>query len=73
MSGSDHKLRAPTLWQTIGSVLAAAVGIQSERNRQRDFSGGRPWRFVVFGLIGTVLFVLTIVGVVQLVLSQAGQ
>ncbi|MBS1212101.1 MAG: hypothetical protein H6R26_717 [Proteobacteria bacterium] len=61
----------PKLLQVVGSVLAAAFGVQSNRNRERDFAGGSPAAFIVVGVIGTVLFVLALYGVVKLVLGSA--
>ena len=61
-----------SLLQIIGSTIAAAVGVQSSRNRQRDFSAGRPVHFIVAGIVFTVLFVVTMVFVVRSVLSVAG-
>jgi hypothetical protein len=58
--------------QVISSVFWAIVGVQSDKNRERDFKSGKAKDFVVVGLIATVLFVLTIYGVVRLVLSFAG-
>lgn len=62
--------RKPTLLQEIGSVLASFFGVQSRRNRERDFTGGSAKRFIMLGLLFTILFVLTVVGIVQLVLRQ---
>lgn len=63
-----HKLGVK---QTVGSVAAAFFGVQSARNRERDFSKGRPRDFVIVGLLLTLVFVLTIWGLVQLVMSIA--
>lgn len=52
------------------SVIAAAFGVQSEAARERDFSQGSPLPYIIGGLVFTVLFVLTIVGVVMLVLPD---
>lgn len=49
------------------SVIAAAFGVQSDANRQRDFSHGSPLAYILGGLVFTVLFVLTLIGVVMLV------
>ncbi len=57
-----------TVWQVIGSTIAAALGVQSSRNRERDFTRGRAWHFIVAGIIFTVLFVVTIILIVNLVL-----
>ena len=50
----------------------AAFGVQSNRNRQRDFSRGKPSHFILLGLLFTLLFVLLLFGVVRLVLNLAG-
>ncbi|MEM1433971.1 MAG: DUF2970 domain-containing protein [Pseudomonadota bacterium] len=59
-----------SLWQLIGSAIAAAVGVQSSANRKRDFSRGKAGQFIVIGVIGTALFVLAMYLLVRLVLSQ---
>lgn len=54
--------------QVMGSVAAAFFGVQSDRNRQRDFRRGRPRDFLIIGALFTALFVLAVIGLVQLVL-----
>lgn len=61
----------PTLWQMLHSVLAAAFGVQSAKNRERDFTRGKPAHFLVLGLIFTVIFAALLFGVVQLVVYFA--
>ena len=34
------------------------IGVQSRKNKERDFTEGKPIHFIVGGLIGTVLFML---------------
>lgn len=70
MNKSEDK--APGLWQSVSSVLAAFFGVQNRANRERDFKHGRAGTFIVVGVVMTVLFVLTIVVVVRLVLRNAG-
>ena len=60
-----------SFWTIVLSTLAAAIGVQSRANRERDFSHGRAGPFIVAGLIFTVLFVLVLVVVVRLVLQAA--
>ncbi len=62
-----------SLLQVIGSALSAAFGVQSERNRLRDFQAGSPKAFIIAGVAATVLFILTVYLVVRLVLAFAGQ
>ena len=54
------------------SVAASFFGVQSEANRQRDFTHGRPMHYIVMGLLMTFAFVLIIWGVVALILHAAG-
>jgi hypothetical protein len=61
----------PTLLQVIGSVLSAAFGVQSDKNRERDQQGSAGM-FIAVGAVGVILFVLAVYGVVKLVLSAAG-
>lgn len=63
---------APLGWgELLQSILAAALGVQSGRNRTRDFSRGRPVQFIVLGLLFSLIFVLVILGLVRLVLYLA--
>ncbi|WNC72072.1 DUF2970 domain-containing protein [Thalassotalea psychrophila] len=59
-----------SLKDVAGSVAAAFIGVQSEKNRQRDFSKGKFSHFVIVGLIGVVLFVGALVAIVSLVLPD---
>ncbi|WP_349573518.1 DUF2970 domain-containing protein [Azotobacter salinestris] len=65
----DHDDDKPlTFRQMLHSVLAAALGVQSGKNRTRDFSRGKPSHFILLGIGFTALFVLALVGVVKLIL-----
>ena len=55
------------LLRVVQSTLAAAIGVQSKENRERDFEEGNAGTFIVAGLLFTVLFVATIVVVVSAV------
>ncbi len=60
--------RPPDFWQALGSAFAAAFGVQSSKNRERDFQHGKFGYFMAAGIIFTVFFLLGIYSVVQLVL-----
>ncbi len=68
-NGVDKKRVNPL--QVIGSVLAAGLGVQSSKNRERDFKQGRAGVFIAAGIVFTVLFIAALVTVVQLVLENA--
>ena len=61
------------LWDIIRSVFAAGLGVQSSKNRERDFKQGNAKAFFVAGLIFTVIFIGSVYGVVQMVLASAGR
>ncbi|MGX5219517.1 MULTISPECIES: DUF2970 domain-containing protein [Pseudomonas] len=70
---SDNQDDKPlTIWEMLQSVFAAAFGVQSGKNRSRDFSRGKPSQFIILGLLFTAGFVLLIAAIVQLVLYFAG-
>lgn len=65
--------KAPTLGQVVASVLASFFGVQSSRNRERDFKHGKAAHFIVIGLVATVAFIGLVILLVRLALHQAGQ
>lgn len=58
----------PALKQVIHSVLAAAIGVQTKENQERDFEGGSFSSYVIVGIIAVVLFILTLVTIVSFIL-----
>ena len=69
LAAANSKGSSPSMWQLVISVFGAAFGVQTEATRQRDFNSSSPLPYIIAGLIFTVLFVLTIIGVVSLVLA----
>jgi hypothetical protein len=69
---SEEENKPLTLREMLQSGLSAALGVQSGRNRARDFSRGKPVHFIIMGVLFTAIFVLVIFGVVKLVLHLAG-
>lgn len=60
---TEHK--PPTFRQLLHSVLAAALGVQSSQNRERDFSQGNPIYFLVLGALFTVVLVAVLIGIAK--------
>lgn len=71
MDNPSNDPKPPTLWQMLHSVMAAAFGVQSHKNRARDFTHGKPSHFVILGVVFTAVFALILLGIVQLVLHFA--
>jgi len=58
--------------ELLQSVLAAAFGVQSGKNRSRDFTRGKPSQFIAIGVLFTAVFVLLLFVIVKVVLHFAG-
>jgi hypothetical protein len=73
MTDSDDtkNMQSPSFLGVLGSVLASMFGVQSNRKREQDFSHGKPSQYILVGLLVTVVFILTIWGVVKLVMKFA--
>ncbi len=61
-----------SLLSIMSSVTAASFGVQTKKNRERDFEQGRFHHFVIGGIVFAVLFILLIVGIVNVVMHFAG-
>jgi len=72
-SKAEDKPGKLNLLQVIRSVFAAGLGVQSSKNRERDFKQGRAGVFIAAGIVFTLLFIGLVVFVVQVVLRSAGQ
>ncbi|MDA8646507.1 DUF2970 domain-containing protein [Porticoccaceae bacterium] len=62
--------KKPKLRTLVLSVLAAGFGVQSDKNRQRDFTHGSPLAFIIGGLLFTLLFIASVATIVGVVLSN---
>ena len=67
---SPESEKAPGFFDIVLSTVAAAFGVQSKRNYQRDFHSGNIWTYVVAGIVFTVVFVLAVAGLVSMVLPD---
>ena len=57
--------------QVISSIFAAGLGVQSSKNRERDFKQGSFKVFVITGVIFTMLFIGALFAVVKVVLDNS--
>jgi hypothetical protein len=69
MTPQDNRNKEPNLLQIITSVLAAGFGVQSQKNRDRDFQQGNAATFVGVGVAAIILFILLLYAVVKWVLG----
>ena len=59
----------PGLGSLVKSILAAAIGVQTDKNREKDFTQGSPLAFIIGGFVFTALFMFTIAVIVGIVTS----
>jgi hypothetical protein len=59
----------PNWRQVVKAVLAAFAGVQSEQQRQQDFSARSPLPYIIVGVIFTLLFVAILLAVVSWALA----
>lgn len=55
--------------QILQIAEAEAFGVQSQRNRAKDFEEGNAGWFILAGIIFTVVFVFTVLTAVNLVVA----
>jgi hypothetical protein len=67
-TAASEKVVHISFFRLMKSTFSAFIGVQSNANRERDFKHGKISHFIGIGLLFGLLFVLTLVGVVQLVL-----
>lgn len=70
MTNDQKPVQKPTFWQIVMSTLAAAFGVQSNKNRERDFTGGNIYTYIAAGIIFTVAFVIIMIIIVKTVLAN---
>lgn len=69
---TDEDKQSPSLLDVARSVLWAMIGVQKSKNHERDFKYGKPWQYIIVGLIGVAIFITIIITVVKFALAMAG-
>jgi len=64
---------SPGIFSVILSVLAAMVGIQSDKNRKRDFEKGRMSHYIFVGIVMVAIFVFTLIAIVNIILEDTAK
>jgi len=67
---NEETPRRAGFWATVKAVLWSFVGIRKRSDYQRDAAELNPVAVVVAGILGGVIFVLTLVVIVNIVISQ---
>ncbi|UXZ55732.1 DUF2970 domain-containing protein [Halomonas sp. 7T] len=54
------------MWSVIKSILAALIGVQSDFQRQKDFTSKKPIAFIVAAIAVTLVFVLALAAIANM-------
>ncbi|MCC6922052.1 MAG: DUF2970 domain-containing protein [Nitrosomonas sp.] len=68
MSG-DHNKPSASVIQVVKAVLAAFIGIRKKSDLESDAANIKPSQVIIGGLMGGVLFVVTILLVVKIIVN----
>lgn len=71
-SSSEPSPKGTGFFAVLQSIAAAGLGVQSSKNRARDFQHGKAIHFVVGGVIGTLVFLLIVWVFVKVLIGTAG-
>jgi len=63
--------KSPGILAVIGSVLAAMIGIQSEENRERDFTKGDITNYIIVGIVVVVILIFVLIKFVNSLIPDA--
>ncbi|OEE45720.1 hypothetical protein A1OS_01440 [Enterovibrio norvegicus] len=69
MPNTDNNKENVGFIDIVKSVFAAMFGVQSDKNRQRDFKQSSMVPYIVVGVVFVVLFVLGLMSIVSVVIS----
>lgn len=71
-AGPRQDREKPGFRKVVMSVLAAVFGVQSQKNRERDFKKGDPGDYIAVYVVLVIALVIGMIVAVNLVLKAAG-
>lgn len=66
---SNHNKPAATVLQVAKAVLAAFMGIRRKDDLENDAANLKPMQVIIGGIIGGLLFVVTILFIVKIIVN----
>ena len=61
----------PGFLSVVQSVLAAIFGIQSDKNREKDFNSGDASQYIAVGIVAVIVIMVVMIIIVNQVLDSA--
>lgn len=68
-NNTAEKRTSATVWQVAKAVMFAFMGIRKKSDLENDAATLKPAQLIVGGIVGGVLFVISIILLVRLVVS----
>ena len=69
----EQEKNSPGMLKVLFSVLAAMIGIQSDKNRERDFETGHIGNYIFVGIIVVAIFIFSLISIVNGILEDAAK
>jgi hypothetical protein len=68
-NNAAEKRTSATVWQVAKAVMFAFMGIRKKSDLENDAASLKPAQLIVGGIIGAIVFVISIILLVRLVVS----
>lgn len=65
----EKKSSVATAFQVAKAVMSAFMGIRKKSDHENDAANLKPWQLIIGGLIGAILFVASILILVNIVVD----
>ena len=59
----------PSLFNALGSAMAALLGVQKSEKHQEDFDSETPFPFILAGVIVVIGFILILATIVKIIIT----
>ena len=67
----DAPSSRPGFLRVVQSVFAAIFGIQSDKNREKDFNSGDASQYIAVGIVAVIVIMVVMIIIVNQVLDSA--
>lgn len=67
----DERKGKTSLWEVTQGVIAALFGVQSAKNRERDFKRGDPADYIAIFTVAVIAMVILMVVFVKVIISSS--
>lgn len=66
------KKESASIMQVIKAVLWSMLGVRGQKGYEDDLAKIKPMQAIIAGIIGTIIFILTVISLVNLAIKHLG-